>query len=262
MTWRLSLVKGAELADKPVPLVQLPEPLQRFIIGRDPACQWVLNDRTLAISARHCEIVPGPAGPLLRDLSTNGTFVNHAARRLQAEHLLRDGDHIALGPFTLRVSGPPLPAGVAAPVAAPEPAALPPRSPAVMRTAPVRGGDPAAMLAADGGFDKVGLTEILRAAPPAQASSVDVTTIRLAPEAKAEPPAATPSPLHEALARGLGVPAASIATWDATHLAGQLAAAARLACAALPTPAALADAVQRGEDPAALIRPLCTPPPH
>ncbi len=259
MTWRLSLIKGAELADKPVPEVQLPEPLQRFIIGRDPACHWVLNDRTLAISARHCEIVPGVSGPLLRDLSTNGTFVNEAAARLEAEHALRDGDRIELGPFTLKVSGPPLPARGAEP--APAAATAPPRSPGVIDTAPVRGGDPAAMLAAGGGFEKVGLTEILRAAPPAQASSVDVTKIRLAPTAKAETAPAAPSPLHEALARGLGVPAASIAAWDATHLASQLAAAARRACAALPTPVALAEAVQRGEDPAALVRPPAAKPP-
>jgi predicted component of type VI protein secretion system len=259
VSWRLLLIKGAELADKPVPEVLLPEPLRRFIIGRDPACAWVLSDRTLAISARHCEIVAGAGGPVLRDLSTNGTFVNDAPTRLEGEHALRDGDHIELGPFTLKVSGPPLPASAATP--APAAAPLPPRSPGVMDTAPVRGGDPAAMLAAGGGFEKVGLTEILRAAPPAEASSVDVTKIRSAPAARAEPAPAAPSPLHEALARGLGVPAASIVRWDATDLASQLAATARLACAALPTPTALAEAVQRGEDPTALVRQPATKPP-
>ncbi len=139
--WSLKVIKGAELADKLVPEVRLPEPLTRFLIGRDPGNAWPIVDRTLAISARHCEIVATAHGPALRDLSTNGTFVNDAPTRMEGDFVLRDGDRFELGPFLIAVSGPPMPPRPA--VVNPPAAALPPRSPGVMETAPRRGGDPA-----------------------------------------------------------------------------------------------------------------------
>ncbi|MEY3253687.1 MAG: hypothetical protein RL227_2660 [Pseudomonadota bacterium] len=81
MTWTLKVRQGARLADGLVPEVVLPQPLQRLSIGRDPQSHWLIADRTRAISARHCEIVDSPARPVLRDLSTNGTFVNGASTR-------------------------------------------------------------------------------------------------------------------------------------------------------------------------------------
>jgi type VI secretion system FHA domain protein len=243
-----------------VPEVKLPEPLTRFIIGRDPGNAWPIVDRTLALSARHCEIVPTPDGPALRDLSTNGTFVNDAAARMDGDFVLRDGDRFELGPFLIAVSGPPMPPRPAA--VSPPASATPPRSPGVMDTAPRRGGDPAAMLAA-GGYEKVGLTEILRVAAPAEDSGLDMTRIRVAqPASKAVPapmqtplqtptqtplqaqgpgpvpasPAPAPAPAHaalaEALARGLGVPVASLPA-DPLRLAEQLAATARASAVAL-----------------------------
>lgn len=254
--WSLKLIKGAELGDKLVPEVRLPEPLTRFVIGRDPASQWMLNDRTLAVSGRHCEIVPGPDGPVLHDRSTNGTFVNGAVQRMAASHVLRDGDRIEIGPFAVLVSGPPMPARAAA-QPAPVPAA-PPRPASVTDTRPQRGGDPAAMLAGGGGFAKVGLTEILRAAPKQEESGVDVTKIRLASARPAAPPVAPPPPaaplpapppahLAEALSRGLGVPASALPPVDLLVLAERVAAQARQASA------------QRGEDMAALLRRLSAP---
>ncbi len=250
--WSLKVIKGAELAEKLVPEVRLPETLTRFLIGRDPSNAWPIVDRTLAISARHCEIVATPHGPALRDLSTNGTFVNDAAARMDGDFVLRDGDRFELGPFVIAVSGPPMPARPAA--VSPPVSATPPRSPGVMDTAPRRGGDPAAMLAASGGYEKVGLTEILRAAAPAEDSGLDMTRIRLAQggapaprsapvpaPAPANTPAATPAAsaaqgpaaLAEALARGLGVPAASLAGQDPLRLAEQLAASVRACAVAL-----------------------------
>lgn len=243
--WRLKLVKGAELAEKPTPEVRLPEPLTRFLIGRDPGNAWPIADKTLAISARHCEVVNTPHGPALRDLSTNGTFFNDAQTRMEGDCVLRDGDRFEMGPFLIAVSGPPMPprpVQVSAPVAA-----TLPRSPGVMDTAPRRGGDPAAMLAA-GGYERVGLTEILRAAAPAEDSGLDMTRIRLAkaaapsskPAAAASTAAAATQPapdagaaVVQALARGLGVPASSLAGHDPLRLAEQLAGTARASAVAL-----------------------------
>lgn len=242
--WSLKVIKGAELADQLVAEVQLPEPLTRFLIGRDPGNAWPIVDRTLAISARHCEIVATPQGPALRDLSTNGTFVNDAATRMDGDFVLRDGDRFELGPFLIQVSGPPMPPRPAA--VSPSATALPPRTPGVMDTAPRRGGDPAAMLAA-GGYEKVGLTEMLRVAAPADDAGLDVTRIRLAqpvPAAAAAQPVprppspapalpAAPTALAEALARGLGVPLSALPAQDPLRLAEQLAAAARASAVAL-----------------------------
>lgn len=238
--WSLKVIKGAELADKLVPEVRLPEPLTRFLIGRDPGNAWPIVDRTLALSARHCEIVPTPHGPALRDLSTNGTFVNDAPTRMEGEFVLRDGDRFELGPFLIAVSGPPMPprpAQVSSPTAA-----IPPRSPGVMDTAPRRGGDPAAMLAA-GGYEKVGLTEMLRVAAPTDDAGLDMTRIRLVQSPAAAPAAAaakaapvvpiSPEALAAALARGLGLPSSALPSQDPLRLAEQLAAAARASAVAL-----------------------------
>jgi predicted component of type VI protein secretion system len=196
---------------------------------------------------------------VLRDLSTNGTFVNGATTRLAGEHVLRDGDRIEMGPYVVMVSGPPMP---------PRPQVVPPtvapgaRTASVMDTAPIRGGDPAAMLAAGGGAEAVRLTEILRVAKPREDSGVELTKIRMAAPAAAparaaatppsapapapapaSPPAATqpapPAPdlllptvikpaasLLQALARGLGVEESALQGHDLLLLAEHLAAAA------------------------------------
>jgi len=259
--WMLKVIKGAELADQLQTQVQLPQPLQRFTIGRDPSNGWTIADRTLALSGRHCEVVATPAGPALRDLSTNGTFVNAGSTRLAGEHLLRDGDRIELGPFEIAVIGPPMPTRPS--VAAVPAAASPAPAARAAASVPQRGGDPAAMLAMGVEHGTVGLTEILRAAPPADDSGVDMTRIRVAPPSAARAPAASapaatsaalapaaamtvvPAPppaapeaitagsLREALARGLGVPPAALEGQALLPLVEQLAAAARAAQAAL-----------------------------
>lgn len=264
MSWKFTVVQGAELADGLLRELALPEPLTRFVIGRDPSCHWLFADRTKALSARHCEIVPSPDGPLLRDLSTNGTFVNGAVARMAHEHLLRDGDRIELGPYAIAVAGPPMPPRPAGAQALTQMA--PVRAAAVTDTAPLaRGGDPAAMLAAGGGADAPRLTEILRVATPREDSGVELTKIRLAPPAAAPvrsppPQVAQPTPrpaagtsapdlelptlarppasLLQALSRGLGVPESALHGQDLFMLAEQLAAAAAAASAALRGPGA------------------------
>jgi type VI secretion system FHA domain protein len=183
----LKIVKGAELAEGVVSEMRLPAQLIRFCIGRDPANQWPIPDRTLSISARHCEIVATTEGAVLRDLSTNGTFVNGGSTRLAGDHPLQDGDRIEFGPYAILVQGP-----NARAAAVPEAHAklnLPTASvtavvdtaPRVAATAAARGGDPAAMFASGSAPERPGLTEILRSSPPPEAADVEVTKIRPAP---------------------------------------------------------------------------------
>ena len=133
----LKLVRGAEFAAGVRPLVQVHSQLARFVIGRDPKCDWPIPDRELALSARHCEIVRAGGQQVLRDLSTNGTFVNGSRKRLAGDHLLRNGDRFALGNYLVDVS---LVSDTDADAEAPPP----------VRTRVVRrGGDPAAMVGTD-----------------------------------------------------------------------------------------------------------------
>ena len=48
-------------------------------IGRDQHLDWALPDPTRTISGRHCEIRFHDNAYWLRDISTNGTFVNGAS---------------------------------------------------------------------------------------------------------------------------------------------------------------------------------------
>ena len=132
----LKLVRGAERASGVNTLVHVHSQVARFVIGRDPKCDWPIPDRELALSARHCEIVRVGGQQMLRDLSTNGTFVNGSRKRLAGDHVLRHGDRFGLGSYLVEVAlvtdtGEPL-----------QP--TPPRT----RLVP-RGGDPAAMAGPD-----------------------------------------------------------------------------------------------------------------
>ena len=100
----LKLVSGAENAEKVQLVANVPPAAERFIIGRDPKCDWPIADRLRALSARHCEIVRIEGRHVLRDTSTNGTSVNGARERLPADHLLRHGDRIHLGSYVIEVS--------------------------------------------------------------------------------------------------------------------------------------------------------------
>lgn len=61
---------------------------RRVVIGRDEACDLVLNGKGL--SRRHASISPSPNGYVLRDQSANGTKVNGAV--LAGTRLLAHGD--------------------------------------------------------------------------------------------------------------------------------------------------------------------------
>ena len=261
----LKIVKGAELAEGVRAEMRLAEVPAQFTIGRDPGNHWPIPDSTLALSARHCAIVATPDGAVLRDLSTNGTFVNGAVTRLLGDHALQDGDRIDMGPYTIVVQGGAWPAAALpalAMVVAAQPAlAIQPSAPP--STAPLRGGDPAAMLSG-GSLARVGLTEILRNAPPPEASGLPMTKIRIAPRPLAATPAVaapavvapamvapvmtapvapaptapTPSAapatdLLAHLASGLGLPADALAGRDPAQAAAQVGALARAAISVL-----------------------------
>jgi type VI secretion system FHA domain protein len=68
-------------------------------IGRGSTCDWSLPDPQRHISSRHCEIRFRDGAYWLTDTSTNGTFVNDTAERLQGEHRIARGDLIIIGDF-------------------------------------------------------------------------------------------------------------------------------------------------------------------
>lgn len=71
-------------------------------IGRDPECEFPLNEHV--ISRRHAQISRRWGGISIRDLeSKNGTFVN--SRRV-VEEFLHDGDRIALGTIVFMFRNP------------------------------------------------------------------------------------------------------------------------------------------------------------
>jgi type VI secretion system protein ImpI len=73
-------------------------------IGRDEHLDWTLPDPTRGISKRHCEIRFRDGGYWLRDVSTNGTFVNGASNRVQSPYRLRQGDRLEIGQYIIAVA--------------------------------------------------------------------------------------------------------------------------------------------------------------
>ncbi len=72
-------------------------------IGRDQHLDWTLPDPSRHVSSKHCEIRFRDGGYWLHDVSTNGTFVNGAQFRLDAPHLLRNGDRLSIGQYIVAV---------------------------------------------------------------------------------------------------------------------------------------------------------------
>jgi predicted component of type VI protein secretion system len=73
------------------------------VIGRSRNCNWYLPDPRNAISSRHCEIRREGDTFLLKDISTNGTFVNDAPERI-TERPIASGDLIRIGQYEVVVS--------------------------------------------------------------------------------------------------------------------------------------------------------------
>jgi type VI secretion system protein ImpI len=73
-------------------------------IGRDQHLDWCLPDPSRAISGRHCEVRFNDNAYWLRDISTNGTFVNGGAYRVQSPYRLQHGDRLEIGHYIIAVS--------------------------------------------------------------------------------------------------------------------------------------------------------------
>lgn len=74
------------------------------LVGRSKNCNWNLPDPANAISSRHAEIRRDGDAYFLKDISTNGTFLNDSGERLAAEHKLAPGDLIRIGRYEIAVS--------------------------------------------------------------------------------------------------------------------------------------------------------------
>lgn len=115
------------------------------VIGRSARCDWNLPDPGNIVSSRHFEVRRDDKGFIVKDISTNGTFLNGAAERMAGEHLIAHGDVIRIGKYELVASLPgmgdrtvvqpaqdrttiapaPAAAAVAPPISAPAPAPAP-----------------------------------------------------------------------------------------------------------------------------------------
>ncbi|ENC6724416.1 type VI secretion system-associated FHA domain protein TagH [Vibrio harveyi] len=74
--------------------------------GRSEQCDWTLPDPERVISSKHGELIKFGEKYLIKDLSTNGTFVNNAVMPVgQGNELaLNHGDVVALGDYQIQVS--------------------------------------------------------------------------------------------------------------------------------------------------------------
>ncbi|WP_428668470.1 type VI secretion system-associated FHA domain protein TagH [Reyranella sp.] len=77
-----------------------------FSIGRAKDNQWVVADAGRHLSKKHCQLIYGAGEWELRDLSTNGTFINNASDPIGkgASQKLRHGDRIKFGLYEIEVS--------------------------------------------------------------------------------------------------------------------------------------------------------------
>lgn len=143
------------------------------VLGRSRNCNWHLPDPQNAISSRHCEIRRDRDFFILKDLSTNGTFVNDAVERMAEEHLINAGDLIRIGQYEVVASFET--ETVAA--AEPEPAAeTPPPEP-----------EAAEPVAAETPAEPDATAEPVAAEPPAEPVAVEPLETPVEPEPIAEP---------------------------------------------------------------------------
>ena len=145
------------------------------VLGRSRNCNWHLPDAQNAISSRHCEIRRDRDFFILKDLSTNGTFVNDAVERMAEEHLINAGDLIRIGQYEVVASF----ETEAVAAAEPEPAAETP-SPEPEAAEPV---------AAEAPAEPDAPAEPVAAEPPAEPVAVEPLETPVEPEPIAEPAA-------------------------------------------------------------------------
>lgn len=76
-----------------------------FSIGRGPGNDWVLPDPDRVLSKRHCVLEFRAGGWQLRDLSTNGTYLNQAGAPVGRDRAVpvSDGDRLRFGAWEIEL---------------------------------------------------------------------------------------------------------------------------------------------------------------
>jgi len=74
-----------------------------YVMGRGAECDWPLRDPDRVLSKRHCAVEYLSGAWQVRDLSTNGTFLNSNADPVGRDQVrvLRDGDRLRLGAYEI-----------------------------------------------------------------------------------------------------------------------------------------------------------------
>lgn len=74
-----------------------------YTLGRGAECDWQLSDPERVLSKRHCAVEYLAGGWQMRDLSTNGTFLNGVPDPVGRDQVrpLRDGDRLCLGSYEI-----------------------------------------------------------------------------------------------------------------------------------------------------------------
>ena len=74
-----------------------------YVLGRGTECDWTLADPDRVLSKRHCAVEFLSGGWQVRDLSTNGTFLNGGSDPVGRDQTrnLRDGDRLRLGAYEI-----------------------------------------------------------------------------------------------------------------------------------------------------------------
>lgn len=101
MTLRLTLLAS------PVPQSQTELRLDagRAVLGREPGCDWLIEDPEMFVSRRHCIVEATSDGWTVTDTSSGGVFIDGAAEPLGSGRgtALRDGMRLRLGDVVLSV---------------------------------------------------------------------------------------------------------------------------------------------------------------
>ena len=103
MTLILTIENPRTLPDGTPVSVTLPDG-RGLEIGRNDTLDWTLPDPSRVVSGKHCEVRGRDGAYWLHDVSTNGTFLNDNAHRIQAPYRLRHGDRLTIGPYVIGVA--------------------------------------------------------------------------------------------------------------------------------------------------------------
>lgn len=252
MALRLAITQGHDLLNG-VPDAAVVGPDRPFVIGRDDRCDWALPDAARQISGRHCEIGFIDGAFRLRDLSTNGTFLDSAEERVEGTPVLAPAARIRIGPYVITVTE------VSADVAAqrtdpPSPTEAAQGAPPAARPVLRRNADPAAAIMA-------ARAHLAEAAPKAvddddPGSQTYLTKIRPAPSRPTQPSSAVNRPGEPVAAARTERPVTTAASAPPAAPAAPEVATAPVSTepAAAPPVVAPPSAASPGADPQALIR--------